>query len=265
MEIKTISPEIGDDIYLEFGFGLPGGPRAILSTLAAGNMKFDPSGGNQARERFIAGRGIERARLRPLSLKHTRRVIFQERGESMAHLQEAADALGGADGLVVEDPVSIPALTVADCMPIWLYDARREVFGLLHSGWKGTGILAEAVLGMTARFGSRPDDISAILGPSIGACCYAVPEERSLAFGAEFGKESVRAVRANSEEGTDPEEGAVSFRIDLRAANINLAESLGIGNLLDVRLCTSCSPTLGSFRRQGAAGFTRMLALCGYF
>ena len=259
MEIRTISPEVDDRRYLEFDFGRRGAPSAILSTLAAGNMKYDPSAVNLARGRFFSGLGLEPSRILSLQLRHTRGVIFQGKGEAMTDLHQKADALGGADGLVVAEPDSIPALTVADCMPIWLFDPKNEVFGLLHSGWRGTGILREAVLGMVSRFGSAPGDISAILGPSIGACCYTVPEERAMTFAAEFGETSIRA--ASAETGKD----RASFSIDLRAANIRLAENLGLGTLLDVKICTSCSPNMGSFRRQGAQDFTRMLALCGYF
>jgi YfiH family protein len=244
---------------MEFSFGSSGAPKAILSVLAAGNMKYDPSGVNPARMRLFSELGLEPSRIRSLQLRHTRNVIFQGNGEAVADLRQKADAMGGADGLVVAEPESIPALTVADCMPIWLFDPKKEVFGLLHSGWRGTGILKAAVLGMISRFGSAPDDISAILGPSIGACCYTVPEERAMSFAAEFGETSIRA--AGAESGKD----RVSFSIDLRAANIHLAGELGLGSLLDVKICTSCSPNLGSFRRQGAQDFTRMLALCGYF
>ena len=142
-------------------------------------------------------------------------------------------------------------------MPIWLFDAKRRAFGLLHSGWKGTGILEAGVLRMGAEFGCPPADISVILGPSIGSCCYAVPEERASGFSAEFGAKATRRARSP--------DGKIFHYLDLRAANLMLAEKLGIGRLMDVRLCTSCSPFLGSYRRQGAAGFTRMLALCGYF
>jgi len=259
VKIRTISPEIDDRRYMEFDFGRPAAPRAILSTVAAGNMKYDPSEVNHARGRLFAGLGLEPSRILSLQLRHTRSVIFQGRGEAMADLHQKADALGGADGLVVAEPDSIPALTVADCMPIWLFDSKKEVFGLLHSGWRGTGILKEAVLGMVSRFGSAPEDISAILGPSIGACCYTVPEERAMSFAAEFGETSIRLA------GAEPEKDRVSFSIDLRAANIHLAENLGLSTLLDVKICTSCSPNMGSFRRQGAQDFTRMLALCGYF
>ncbi len=245
---------------MEFGFPLSSektSPRAILSTAESGDMRFDPAGETELRKGFFARLGLESGRVAALPLKHTRRVVFVKAGREARPLIAKATEEGGADGIVVEGSDWVAALTVADCMPIWLYDAKRGVFGLLHSGWKGTGILAEAVRGMEREFGSRAADIEAILGPCIGACCYAVPEERARHFALDFGEEAVRVER--------PDDGGARHYIDLRAANTGLAESIGLGSILNVELCTACSPALGSYRRQGPAAFTRMVALCGFF
>jgi len=259
MQILTLHPQPEGRYYLEFGFSsLPGlaSPRAILSTADSGDMRFNPVAESETRKGFFSRLGLEPSRVVSLPLKHTRRVVFMKAGEEAGALLARA-AAEGADGIVVEDPALVPALTVADCMPIWLHDARRGVFGLLHSGWKGTGILVEAVRGMGREFGSLPGDIEAILGPCIGACCYAVSEERARFFADKFGKKTVLV--------TNTGDGEVRHHIDMRTANVGLAEGLGIGNLVSVELCTACSPALGSYRRQGPADFTRMLALCGYF
>lgn len=89
-----------------------------------------------------------------------------------------------------------------------------------------------------------------ILGPSIGSCCYEVPPERATRFAREFGEDSV-------------ERRDGSIRLDLRRANIALARRLGLGAVLSIESCTACDPRLGSFRREGAAAFTRMLAVAG--
>ena len=257
MDLKTVLPSVKGRDYLEFDFGGSGRkPRALLSTLAAGTMKYSHSEVNPARDLFFRSLGLDEKRVLALELKHSRRVIALRRPEDAKELRSIAEGIGGADGLLCADPFFVPVLTVADCMPIWLFDSRRGVFGLLHSGWKGTGILEEALRSMDKDFGSKPADISAILGPSIGSCCYAVPEQRALEFEREFGEKAV-IVRG---EGVERK-----FHLDLRAANLGLALRLGIGRLLNVDLCTACSSSLGSYRRQGPKDFTRMAALCGYF
>jgi hypothetical protein len=219
---------------------------ALLSFASEGDMKYgDPAlAGNRAA--FLREAGIDPRDARALELKHTRNLLFPSRGDDLDALAREA---GGADGLILTDRGLAATVTVADCMPIWLLDRDSGAFGLLHSGWRGTGILSSALSALVAR-GSKPASISVILGPAIGPCCYAVPEERALAFAAEFGE------HAASRQGG-------SWRLDLRAANLSQAEAAGVGHLLSIEACTSCDRRLGSYRRQGPAAFTRMLAVCG--
>ena len=104
---------------------------------------------------------------------------------------------------------------------------------------------------MAEAFGTRPADICAAIGPGIGACCYAVPEERAAGFAAQFGADAV--VRG---AGGTP-------RLDLRRANVDMLREAGVSDISVVKDCTCCTPSLGSFRRQGAADFTLMLACIG--
>jgi YfiH family protein len=64
------------------------------------------------------------------------------------------------------------------------YDPVQEVIGMAHAGWRGTarGVAAATVEAMSEQFGSRPGDIYAGLGPSIGFCCYEVSEEVQRLF-----------------------------------------------------------------------------------
>jgi polyphenol oxidase len=97
-------------------------------------------------------------------------------------------------------------------------------------------------------FGTWPNDVRATIGPGIGACCYAVPEERANRFAADFGADSV----------TRREDGRPA--LDLRAANVSLLAAAGVEDIAMVRDCTSCTASLGSFRRQGPQEYTLMLA-----
>jgi polyphenol oxidase len=239
-------------------------PSALLSLASEGDMKYGDPLGERNRAAFLASAGADPGRALGISLAHSRNVLFPADADDHRALAAAAGAAGspegsvgidgaaGADGIVLRDPSLVATITVADCMPIWLLDRESGAFGVLHSGWKGTGILAQAALGLARRWGTRASSITVILGPAIGACCYEVPAERARSFAREFGE------AAAFERG-----GA--WAIDLRAANIGVARALGIGALLSVEACTSCDGRLGSYRRQGPASFTRMLAACGRF
>lgn len=141
------------------------------------------------------------------------------------------------------------AVTVADCMPIFLSDRAGGAHGILHSGWKGTGIVAVALDLMHSRWGTEPADLEVVLGPCIGACCYRVDEARAEAFAAQWGEAAVRIG------------GDGAPHLDLRAANITLLQQRGVERITVVSDCTACSEILGSFRREGAQRFTRMLAV----
>jgi len=64
-------------------------------------------------------------------------------------------------------------IKVADCQSIFLVDPVHGVIANVHSGWRGSvcGIGGKTVRFMRDRFGSRPRDILATVGPSLGPCC----------------------------------------------------------------------------------------------
>jgi polyphenol oxidase len=228
-------------------FSFPGEPSQIgacLSLKAAGSMRFEPGKRNELRESFISSLGIDPGQVLPMRLIHSRRVYLSGEGGY-------AKGIDG-DGILTDDHGLFPSVTVADCMPIWIFDRGTGLFGVLHSGWAGTGILSEAMSLIRRRPGYAPGGTSLILGPAIGPCCYRVPPERAVSFMDRFGPES--AVH---------EKGA--WRLDLHAANLGIAGQEKIFSVAAIRACTSCGLVFGSSRREGASGFTRMLALCGRF
>ncbi len=229
----AFSPEKGNPAY-----AASESPRVILSTVDAGNLRHDKNTHNPSRERFFRDLGIAQDRILPLDLVHSRRVLLVMDEADASGLVAKTGACGGADGIVSADPRFIPSVTVADCMPIWLWVEDSRIAGVLHSGWKGTGIIKSALDVLGTSLGIKPKKVHAILGPAIGPCCYNVDETRALAFGDEFGTDCI-AVRADT------------WFIDLRKANERLAVSLGLGSVHTMSICTHCDASMGSFRREG--------------
>ena len=71
------------------------------------------------------------------------------------------------------------AVTIADCVPVFVVDAPHKAVGMLHAGWRGaaTGVLEEGLAKMASAFGTQASDAHIHLGPSICGGCYEVGPE----------------------------------------------------------------------------------------
>lgn len=255
-------------------------PHAFLTTISAGKMRFRWDETNTLRDAYFARVLPAGKTLVPLELIHSRTLFCIENGARDAlkadlslygscsiESSPAAPVLSlpdgscvkadgaQADGLITDDRCFVPVITVADCMPIWLYDPETGVFGVLHSGWKGTGIAGEAVRFAAKKFGARPENIRVIIGPHIEPCCYRVDNERADWFIREFGE---ACVSDRTEDGS---------RLSLTEANRTVLSRAGVlpEHILITGGCTSCFEENGehpyaSFRRQGPEKFAPMAA-----
>ncbi|HEX8992605.1 MAG TPA: polyphenol oxidase family protein, partial [Anaerolineales bacterium] len=81
-----------------------------------------------------------------------------------------------ADVIFTDRPEVTLYMRFADCVPILLHDPKKHLAGIAHAGWLGTvrGTAAAAVSAMRQRYGSKPEDILAAIGPSIGVDHYEV-------------------------------------------------------------------------------------------
>ena len=100
----------------------------------------------------------------------------------------AASPLACGDALVTAERGVLLTVRTADCLPVLLADRRLRVIAAIHAGWRGTlaRIVEKTVGEMRRLFNSRPQDVVAALGPSIGSCCYEVGEEVVDAFHGQF-------------------------------------------------------------------------------
>ena len=96
--------------------------------------------------------------------------------ESLISAPDGLPIVPGVDGLVTCEPGIVLSIYVADCGAIWLADSKTGAIGLLHSGKKGTetNILENALVVMGERFGTRPEDVTAVLSPCIRLPDYEV-------------------------------------------------------------------------------------------
>lgn len=160
-------------------------PRLRQGITGRGEARFGlsgtPSGGTDgyvdgfARLRRITGIG---------RVARCRQVHGSEVRVCGEELTEGVTVLGEADALVTAREGVLLAITVADCVPVFLADPERRVLGLAHAGWRGIAAgVVEATLGQMADLGSVPRELHAHLGPAICGDCYEVGPEVPAALG----------------------------------------------------------------------------------
>lgn len=218
-------------------------PRWGMTLLRAGTMRFRWNEENPNRKKIFDEIRQAGKKIVPLELIHSKIVVEAENPDGTKNVK--------ADGIITKNPNLIPAVTVADCVPIFLFDTKTRAFGIFHSGWKGTGIVGIGIKKMREVFGSKPEDICAAIGPHIGKCCYCIDGERAEYFRKNFGEKCV------SKSGSSEK---FPYSLSLTEANLFVLKNAGIKeeNIVAATDCTCCSKfsngknVFGSFRRQAA-------------
>lgn len=187
---------------------------------------------------------------------HGTEVVSVDASQAGRGLFDYSDALPGIDGMLTDQP-GLPLLTFyADCIPVYLFDPRQQVIGLVHSGWKGTvgRISARAVEKMVQDYGCKPANILAIIGPGIGRCCYEVDAAVAEPIRKEFTEVSQLLYPKIQEDRWD---------LDLKQAVHQTLVEAGLSDLSieDTGICTCCRRDIYYSHRgeQGRCG--RMGAL----
>lgn len=121
------------------------------------------------------------------------------------------------DGHITSAPGTLLAVSIADCVPVFVVDERRHVVAALHAGWRSTaaGILANCI-------GVMGSEVHVHFGPAICGQCYEVGPEVHEALGLE--------------------PPARNTPVDVRAVLAQQARSLGVpaDNLTTSSWCTRC-------------------------
>jgi YfiH family protein len=160
-----------------------------------------------------------------------------------------------ADALVSSAPGVALAVRAADCVPLLMADCITGAVAAVHAGWRGTAARAAvaALNAMDREFGTRPVNIVAAIGPSIGPCCYAVGSDLVDAFAA-AGHERYLIDRWFSTP--PPPRGSrerVQLRLDVAGANRDQLVLAGVPErqIYDARLCTAMHlDVLTSYRAE---------------
>ncbi|WP_027717349.1 peptidoglycan editing factor PgeF [Desulfovirgula thermocuniculi] len=231
--------------------GVSAGEYATLNL--AFHVGDDPQRVLANREIACRALGINPAHLVAGEQVHGANVAVVGKGERGRGATSPEGALPATDALVTAEPLVPLSAYFADCVPVFLLDPLRGVAGLAHAGWRGTclGVAARTVKAMCRRFGSRPADLLAAIGPAIGPCCYQVGEDVA-------GR--VRESLSSWPELLVPG-GPGKWHLDLREANRRLLLEAGLdpANIAVAELCTCCRQDL-FFSHRGSRGRTGRMA-----
>jgi len=206
--------------------GVSGGSFASLNL----GLKTDDEPGNVAenRRRLCVELGAE-----PGWISMTR-----QRHSAVVHRAEPG-GLPEGDGVWTDSPREAVLQLTADCVPIAIAraDGARPAICVLHAGWRG--LLAGIVGAGVEALGEGP--FAAVVGPSIGPCCYEVGPEVAEPFGPDV-------MRGRN--------------LDLWAASERALRAAGVERVERIDLCTACNPGLFfSHRRdRGVTGRQGVIA-----
>jgi polyphenol oxidase len=182
------------------------------------------------------------------------------------------------DASVTDTPGLLLGAQTADCMPILLVDPKKRAVAAIHAGWRGTlrRIVQKTVGRMQMEYGSKPGDLLAAIGPSIGPCCYEVAAEFVTKFTAQFADADEFFDEARTGDEPNPlqwlnmqppghQPPPKNVHLDLWKANRSqlLAAGLRPQNIYSSDLCTGCRRDLFfSYRKEGEVS-GRMLSVIG--
>lgn len=231
---------------------------AGISSRYYGQMKFD---GNREkvlrnRQRFFTDLGIAgRGSLVRAVQVHSNR-IYRVGGHDLNNNNRfwREIKIKNCDGLMTDLNQVWLAITVADCVPIFIWSGDGEIVAAVHAGWQGTlvKIAQWAVKKITREFDRTPRSLSAYIGPSIGPDHFEVKSNVWNSFKKQFPKEQIFIQKAGRRF------------INLWQANKNQLVKAGIEEeKIEIsQICTVCQQkNLFSFRAGDST--ERIMAVIG--
>lgn len=214
---------------------------AFISERKDGSMKTDGVMETFFRKNLIPPDFVVKAKL-----VHGNRVVTVGEEDGGQEISETDALVTNARGLFL-------VITVADCLPLFLFDPKTSSIGLVHAGWKGLAkrIPEKAMQAMQKTYGSDPADVLCAIGPGIGKCHYDVKEDRALHF-QDFPSALSRR------------EGKTFLDLKSVAKQELILSGIQEENIEDIEECTACKPqTYFSFRRDKPEVLESMVVVFG--
>jgi len=201
-------------------------PKPWASLNVGGTVGDEPARVRQNQRKALRALGVSRASIFEVWQVHSAEVVWTDQPRDDGQPYQKGDVI------LTDRPGVNLFMRFADCVPILLYDPGKHVAGLAHAGWQGTikRVGPAAVRAMQSRYGSKPEDILAVIGPSIGPDHYEV--------GPEVVRQVEESFQAKANTVLKRKNGGVYF--DLWHANRMLLQECGIQQVEVASICTAC-------------------------
>ncbi|MCU9807014.1 polyphenol oxidase family protein [Paraclostridium sp. AKS46] len=126
-----------------------------------------------------------------------------------------------------------------------IVDPKKEAVALCHAGWRGTysKITQKSIENMEKLYGTNPEDLVCVLGPSIGPCCYEVSKDLIEKFNTIITNRDEKFYIIKESK----------YYLDLWKVNELILTSCGVKkeNIVNLNICTSCnSDKFHSYRKH---------------
>jgi len=194
----------------------------------------------QNRDKFFGELGIDQTRLVHANQVHSNNVKIVSR----------PGLIKETDGLITDKKNLFLIISVADCLPVMIYDRKNNLAANIHAGWRGTQkkIVSRAMEILISECNSKPEDLEIFLGPCISQKNFEVGSEVAESFGDKF-------VSLKSGK----------YFVDIAGDNISQLKSFGLkdGQIEVNELCTYDSPDLLHSYRRDKKQSGRMFAVIG--
>ena len=108
---------------------------------------------------------------------HSNKFVYIDQNYKFYKKKIKADA-------IITNQTKLPiGILTADCVPILLYDNKKNIIAAIHAGWKGAlkGIIKK-VINFMLKKGCKPKQITAAIGPCIKQKSYNIKEDFKKKF-----------------------------------------------------------------------------------
>jgi len=174
----------------------------------------------------------------------------QNHGSKVAILKNTntTHILSDVDGIISNIKNIYLAVRHADCAPIFLFDPKHQVIGLLHSGWRGScqKIIQNGLKIMINDFNCDVRNIHIKIGPCAHQCCYGFDLQMPHSILLQNKEWNLYINQNNSKQ----------YFINMLGFIKQSAISMGVKASLisSSRMCTICDGRYFSYRRQCKTG-----------